>query len=71
MALSNREKVGRGLELLAAGLRPFVDRHMAAVAPEGPDWVQVLAARDEAKHGAGKAYSSDDPRFLLRVLTEE
>jgi len=71
MALSNKEKVGRGFELLASGLRPFVDRHMTRAAPEGQDWVRLLEARDAAKHGAAKAYLADDPRFLLRVLTEE
>lgn len=71
MALSNKEKVGRGLELLAQGLKPFVDRHMRVAVPEGKDWVQVLEARDAAKQGAAKTHSADDPRFLLRVLTEE
>ncbi|SDF11628.1 Predicted ATPase, AAA+ superfamily [Cellulosimicrobium cellulans] len=75
MALSNKEKVGRGLTLLADGLRPFVDEHMTdalpAGTPPGTDWVSVLAARDAAKHGTAKTYSTDDPRFLLKVVTEE
>jgi len=71
MALSNKEKVGRGLELLAHGLKPFVDRHMRTAVPEGKDWVQLLEARDAAKQGAARAFSTDDPRFLLKVLTEE
>lgn len=71
MALSNKEKVGRGLELLAAGLRPFVDRHMQAAAPAGQDWLRLLEARDNAKFGTQKTYSAEDPRFLLKIVTEE
>ena len=71
MALSNRDKVGRGLELLAEGLKPFVARYMSAKLPAGKDWVEVLSARDGAKHGTSKTYSTDDPRFLLKVLTED
>lgn len=71
MALSNKEKVGRGFDVLVVGLRPFVDRYMAAAAPEGQDWVALLQARDEAKHGSKRTYSAEDVRFLLRVLTEE
>jgi Swt1-like HEPN/Protein of unknown function (DUF499) len=71
MAMSNRDRVGRGLELLTTGLAPYVDREMSRAAPEGTDWVKVLGARDAQKHGTAKAYSKNDPRFLLRVLTEE
>ena len=71
MATSNKERVGQGLELLAAGLEPFVDAAMSAAAPAGQDWVAVLEARDNAKHGTAHKYSRSDPRFLLKVLTEE
>jgi len=71
MALTNKEKVGRALEALQRGLLPFVDEYMTAAAPAGTDWVSLLEARDEQKHGASKKYSRDDVRFLLRVLTEE
>lgn len=71
MALSNKEKVGRGLDLLAAGLKPFVDRHMQAATPGARDWVEVLAARDAARHGVSRPLSGDDVRVLLRALTEE
>jgi len=71
MAISNKEKIGRGLDLLAGGLSPFVDRHMTAAAPQGQGWIQLLANRDEARHGSAKNYSANDPRFLLKVITEE
>ena len=71
MATSNRDRVGRGLEILAAGLEPFVDDAMSAAAPAGRDWLEMLAAREKARDGSPKNYSNSDPRLLLRVLTEE
>lgn len=71
MALNNRDRVGRGLELVATGLGPFVDTQMVAAAPDGQNWVEVLAARDLSRHGAGRRYSLSDARFLLRVVTDE
>lgn len=71
MATSNRDRVGRGFELLAEGLLPVVDEQMSAAAPAGADWLALLAARDEARHGTSRELSKDDPQVLLRVLTEE
>jgi predicted AAA+ superfamily ATPase len=71
MALSNRDRIGRGLELLGHGLGPFVDTMMSAATPGEKDWVRVLEARDAAKHGTSRMYEKNDGRFLLRVLTEE
>jgi hypothetical protein len=71
MAMTNRERVGRGLEHLARGLGPFVDAWMSAAAPRGQDWLDVLAARDRSRFGSERQYSLNDPRFLLRVVTEE
>ncbi len=33
MATSNRDRIDRGLQLLQAGLEPFVDAAMSAAAP--------------------------------------
>jgi predicted AAA+ superfamily ATPase len=64
--------VGRGFELLAEGLGPFVDERMnAAAGAAGAEWTQLLAARDEAKHGTKRVYEKTDPAVQLRVLTEE
>jgi predicted AAA+ superfamily ATPase len=71
MAMSNRDRVGRGFEILAAGLGPFVDAAMTSAAPAGRDWVEMLQARDATKHGSERKYSRTDPRFLLIVITEE
>jgi predicted AAA+ superfamily ATPase len=70
MALSNRDRVGRGLELLAEGLKPFVDRHMASAAPDSRDWVEWLANRS-GRDGRPITMSRSDPRFLVKVITEE
>ncbi len=71
MATSNRDRIGRGFELLADGVLPFVEQHMAAATPGGRDWLDVLAARDAAKFGTSKSVSKNDPHLLLRVLTDE
>lgn len=71
MALSNRDRIGRGLEILLRGLEPFVDMMMSMAMPGSRDWVEVLEARDEQKHGTSRSYSKSDIRFLLRVMTEE
>ena len=64
MVMTNRERVGQGLEHLARGLGPFVDAHMSAAAPVGQDWLDVLAARDRSRFGSGRRYSLNDARFL-------
>ncbi len=71
MVMTNRDRVDRGMGYLAAGLGPFVDQQMAAAFPGSRDWVQVLVARNPSRYGARHRYSLSDPRFLLRVVTEE
>ncbi len=71
MVMTNRDRVDRAMACLAQGLGPFVDRQMAAAFPAGGDWVQTLVARNQSRYRAGHQYSLADPRFLLRVVTEE
>jgi predicted AAA+ superfamily ATPase len=71
VAMSNRELVGRGMDLLAAGLESFVDARMTAAAPTGQDWVEMLQARNPGNFARGQHYSKSDPQFLLRVISEE
>ena len=59
------------MRLLASGLGPFVNKAMAAAVPGSGDWVEILAARNPSRDGAGHRRSLSDPRFLLRVVTEE
>ena len=53
VALSNRDRVGRALEILAKGLEPFVDRHMVTAMPQGRDWLDVMM--DRARSGGRPA----------------
>jgi hypothetical protein len=71
MVTTNRDRVDRGMGHLASGLGPFVDERMTAAVPGGLDWVEILMARNTSRYGAGHQYSLSDPRFLLRVITEE
>jgi hypothetical protein len=71
LTLTNRERVGRGLEFLASGLGPYVHARLVAASPGGRAWMEVLAARDRARGLAERRYSLSDPRLLLRVMTEE
>jgi hypothetical protein len=69
---TNIERVGRGFQLVAEGLGPFVDERMSAAAgTAGADWTRLLEARDEAKFGVKKEFDKGDPAVQLRVLTEE
>lgn len=64
MAMSNRDRVGKGFELLGEGLRQYVDDVMGQIAP-GVDWsiavTQVL----------GKQYDPDDVQTHLVLLTQK
>ena len=40
MDVTNRDRVGKGLDLLAAGLRPFVERELTSVL--GENWQFLL-----------------------------
>jgi predicted AAA+ superfamily ATPase len=71
MAMSNRDRIGQGMDILVAGLGPFVDERMSAAAPKGRDWVELLQARNAAKYGGDRKPSKTDALFLLRVITEE
>lgn len=72
MAISNRDRVSKGFDLLSAGLFEFVDRQMKSVTEDlGDDWIQVLERRDEAKNGVKKVYEKEDPAIQLKVITEE
>jgi predicted AAA+ superfamily ATPase len=70
MAISNHERVGKGLTLLAEGLRPFVDKYLGEKVPNG-DWASMLAAREQARQGVSRQVNADDPSVLLKVLVHE
>ncbi|GAA4619466.1 hypothetical protein GCM10023195_88020 [Actinoallomurus liliacearum] len=73
MAASNPESagggfplLGRGFQLLAEGLGPFVDERMSAV--DGEDWLTALEAEDRARFGHARRLTMTDPALQLRVL---
>ncbi|WP_026341727.1 Swt1 family HEPN domain-containing protein [Actinomadura atramentaria] len=68
MAASDREKIGQGLELLARGLAPWVDRRMTET--NGRDWLAEFGRRDAERFGHRREHSLNDVRLLLRVITE-
>jgi hypothetical protein len=69
VALSNRDRVGRALEVMAGGLEPFVDRQMAVALPSGRDWLQAMT--DRAQHdGRSATMVRSDPRLPLQVIGE-
>lgn len=69
--LSNRERVGRGLEILASGLGQFTSTRLPPSSPDASDWVDVFVARDKDRGRAPREYSLSDARFQLRIITEE
>lgn len=72
MAISNRDRVSRGFDVLSSGLLEFVDRQMSSASEGvGIDWIDVIKKRDEAKNGVKKIYEKEDPAVQLRVITEE
>lgn len=72
MAISNRDRVSKGFDVLSAGLLEFVDRQMSSASEGiGLDWIEVIEKRDETKNGVKKNYEKEDPAVQLKVITEE
>lgn len=71
MAPNNRERVGRGFDLLAEGLLDFVDPVMTQVFG-GSDWDVRWAHADAEKRGRStvQPLSKTDVQLLLRAITE-
>ncbi|MBI3462535.1 MAG: ATP-binding protein [Planctomycetes bacterium] len=67
MALSNRERIGKGLELLVTGLRPFAEREFASRL--GANWkAQVLDGTGPRGKGA---LTLNDPQVLLGAVWDQ
>ncbi|WP_246200745.1 Swt1 family HEPN domain-containing protein [Agromyces allii] len=66
--MSNIDRVGAALDVLAAELEPFISRVLGPQLPDGAsDWTMLLAIKDGVP---GKEYSPTDPQTQLRVITE-
>jgi predicted AAA+ superfamily ATPase len=68
MAITNRERVGKGLDLLAAGLRPFVERELKSHLRD--NWQSALP-EIPGRGPKAKAASLDDPQVLLGVMWDQ
>ena len=70
MALSNYERVGKAVQLLAEGLVPFVDRECRA--EFGDNWRVVVQRRDTWGGGGRlREVNPGDAQFLLKVIWAE
>jgi predicted AAA+ superfamily ATPase len=65
MAISNRDRVNRALELLREGLLPFVDRMMKA--KKGAAWAHEFNDKGQLKRQSGGSLHLDVPA-LLRAM---
>jgi predicted AAA+ superfamily ATPase len=68
MAISNRERVGKGLDLLASGLRPFVERELKSHL--GDNWQSALP-ENSGRGPKAKPANLDDPQILLGVMWDQ
>ena len=67
MALSNHERVGKALELLKAGLLPFIEREFKAKYGDG--WAfEVKDLLSDTRLGVGKGESLNDVAASLVVM---
>ena len=67
MALTNHERVGKALDLLRAGLSPFVERELKAKL--GKDWVfEAREALSDTRLAAGKGEPLNDVAAQLVVM---
>src|SRR6478672_11753403 len=71
MPISNSERVGKALELLNQGMKPFVERECQAV--YGAHWLQIVAAnlRDYQLQGGSNGEPHWDTQALLLVMWKQ
>ena len=69
MALSNRDRIGSMLEVIAPALDDYISAVIGGVdRAAGANWVQLVAAKDG--NPPGKTYEPGDPQQSLRMLTD-
>jgi len=73
MAKTNHARVGEALEFLNAGLKPFVERELAAA--HGDNWVEVVKRSMKNDPGASKSVKRGkihwDTQILLYILWDQ
>lgn len=70
MALSNRDRIGQTLEILAPALDEFITACVTGGIDADATWVDLVEARDLKKGITGKDYHRGDPQVQFRMLTE-
>ena len=66
MAVTNKERVGRMLDVLALGLQPVVDEEFTKA--YGKAWVSAVLAKREMDTGSIGSADPNDPQFLLNAV---
>ncbi|MEQ1889723.1 MAG: Swt1 family HEPN domain-containing protein, partial [Alphaproteobacteria bacterium] len=67
MAITNQERVGKALELLKSGLRPFVEREMKA--QYGDKWAfEAQELVRDTRLGGGKGDALQDVSVQLVIM---
>src|SRR5580704_15544955 len=70
MAVTNRERVSKGLDFLATGLRPFVERELKSHL--GDNWQAALPdTTTRGPRAKPKPANLDDPQILLGLLWDQ
>lgn len=64
---SNRDRIGRALEIVADALGPFIERTLTPILADGADWTTLIAAKDNKP---GMEYEPSDPQLMFRIITE-
>ncbi|RRH89513.1 ATP-binding protein [Mesorhizobium tamadayense] len=67
MAITNQERIGKALELLKAGLAPFVEREVKSALKNGQS-VQAAQAMAEDPHVRDKPITQWDSALLLKLM---
>jgi hypothetical protein len=67
MAITNHERVGKGLDLLKEGLRPFVERELKTY--HGDRWAsEVKDVLTDTRLGGGRADAMQDVAVQLVIM---
>lgn len=66
MAITNKERIGRMLDVLAAGLKPVVEQEFTKA--YGLSWVSTVAAEKEMATGSITSADLNDPQFVLNAI---
>ncbi|MXP22977.1 DUF499 domain-containing protein [Gordonia sp. HNM0687] len=73
MALSNRDRINRAMELLGPALDRFITSVLEPEMPNGHTWIQLMQLRDQSR-GSGSSnnrhYDPNDPSDGLRMIID-